>query len=77
MLSTATHRLTNGDLAGMDAGELREHLAYYLSARPRQTVLHARTDTYARAVADHLEAVTGIDGYEVMREALVDADGLR
>lgn len=48
MLETATYKLTNGDLFGMDVGELREHLGHYLYRR------EGRPDSYARGVAGRI-----------------------
>lgn len=60
----ATYKLTNGDLAGMDAGQLREHAVAYLT--------HNRQDEYAEALIRRMHELTGFDPKDIHADIQAD-----
>lgn len=75
----STIRLTNGDLHGMDAGELRDHAARFAAehadeiARPFQPTPNS---DYLMCIAIRIADLTGIDPSEVLDTILDDSNGI-
>lgn len=72
MTEIPTHKLTNGDLDGMDAGELREHITAYAIAHKDDAGLGDVGDDYFVSVVQRIEYLAGDDSGEITIEIWED-----
>jgi hypothetical protein len=69
MEAPTAHKLTNGDLDGMDAGQLREHLLAY---RLKSRILFPLDHEYTEALVARIAALLEIDADD--EDALMKLD---
>lgn len=82
MTKTPDHKLANGDLEGMDAGQLREHLLAYLLAcdfttpagLPADVSEIVNFDKYTDAIIDRIASLLEVsdDNEDVWEQLLYD-----